>query len=133
VVEAMSEHAELSVPRSVLDIDDLDIDADLLASEGVIARDGQLVAFFMRPFSITRSRAPGVGCRQDLRTWLLGGEQELFRRAQVRQILVHLHDQEPARFRSDLRACLSDPDIRFHVKATMIDVLSALAEPAAAD
>lgn len=133
LAEAMSERAELSVPRSVLDVDDLDIDADLLASEGVIARDGQRVAFFHEAFFDYAFARAWVSRRQDLRTWLLGGEQELFRRAQVRQILVHLHDQEPVRFRSDLRACLSDPDIRFHVKAAMIDVLSVLAEPSAAD
>jgi hypothetical protein len=133
LAEAMSERAELSVPRSVLDIDDLDLDVETLASEGVIARDGSRVAFFREAFFDYAFARAWVGRRQDLRTWLLGGEQELFRRAQVRQILVHLHDQEPARFLRDVRACLSDPDIRFHVKAAIIDVFSALAEPSAAD
>jgi hypothetical protein len=133
LAEAMSARQQLSVPRSVLDPDDLDVDADVLASEGVIVRDGSRVAFFHEAFFDYVFARAWVARQDDLRPWLLAGDQELFRRAQVRQILVHLHDEDPSRFTAEVRGCLTDPSIRFHINAAMIDVLSALAEPSAAD
>jgi hypothetical protein len=133
LAETMSERQQLSVPRSVLDTDDLDVDADVLASEGVIVRDGSRVAFFHEAlFDYAFARA-WVARQEDVRDWLLAGDQELFRRAQVRQILVHLHDEQPDRFVRDVRTRLVDAAIRFHIKAAMIDVLSALGTPSAAD
>jgi hypothetical protein len=59
LAEAMSERQQLSVPRSVLDVDDLDLDADVLASEGVIVRDGPGVAFFHEALRLRLRARPG--------------------------------------------------------------------------
>lgn len=133
LAQAMSARQRLSAPRSVLDTDDLGPDADVLASEHVLVRDGTQLAFFHEAFFDYAFARGWVADAQDLRGWLLAGEQELFRRAQVRQILVHLHGQDPERFRRDVRACLADDAIRFHIKDVVLGVLGSLTDPSSED
>ena len=129
----MSARQRLSVPRSVLEADDLTGDGDVLISEHVLIRDRHQLAFFHEAFFdyvFGRAWVAGDG---ELGAWLRSGEQELFRRAQVRQILVHLHAADPVRFRRDVRTCLTDEGIRFHIKEVVLAVLAALQDPSSED
>jgi hypothetical protein len=129
----MSARQRLSVPRSILDADDLTADGDVLISEHVLIRDGGQVAFFHETFFDYVFGRTWVAREAEVATWLRSGEQELFRRAQVRQILAHLHASDPVRFRRDVRACLTDDGIRFHIKEVILAVLAALPDPLSED
>jgi hypothetical protein len=133
LAETMSAQQRLSLPTAVLDADDLQPDADVLASEQVITFDEGKVAFFHEAFfDYAFARGWAAGGR-GLRDWLLDSEQELFRRAQVRQVLAHLRDIDPARFTAELRTCLTDDRVRVHIKDVMFAVLGSLSNPTSAD
>jgi hypothetical protein len=133
LANAMSARQRLTVPVSVLDHRDLVDDADVLASEHVLVRDGRRLAFFHEAFFDYAFARRWVGRGQTLVQFLLEGEQELFRRAQVRQILTHLQDEEPERFVSETEPLLLDPNVRYHVKDVVLGLLRALTAPTAAE
>ncbi len=127
----MSAEQRLSLPKSVFDADDPRGDADVLASEHVITFDRRKVAFFHEAFFDYSFARGWVAGGHELMAWLLDGDQEL--RGQVRQILTHLRDIEPARFTGELRACLNDERVRVHLKDVMLSLLASLPSPSRAD
>ncbi|HRO31492.1 hypothetical protein [Citricoccus sp.] len=133
VANAASDRQTLSVPVEILDDGDLIEDANVLVSEHVLARDGDRIAFFHETFFDYAFARQWVSRSESLVDFLLRHEQELFRRAQVRQILQHLHDREPGRFRVEASALLMSEQVRFHIKATVLAVLSNLIVPTSED
>ncbi|MGC4796389.1 hypothetical protein ACLQ3H_20085 [Micromonospora saelicesensis] len=131
VAEAISTRQRLSVPVTVLDQDDLANDADVLVSEHVLVRDGREVAFFHEAFFDYAFARHWVSCNESLVRFLTHGEQELFRRAQVRQIMTHLRNFDPERFVEEVRASLSSNEIRFHIKDAALAVLGGIVDPTA--
>ncbi|MET9240963.1 hypothetical protein [Nonomuraea sp. NPDC003709] len=129
VAEAISQYQRLSVPVTVLDRDDLANDADVLASEHVLVRDGREVAFFHEAFFDYAFARHWVSQRQSLVEFLTHGEQELFRRAQVRQIMTYLRESDPGRFIDEVRGLLTSHEIRVHIKAAALAVLGGIADP----
>lgn len=129
VANAASDRQTLSVPVEVLDDGDLIEDAKVLVSEHVLALDGDRIAFFHETFFDYAFARQWVSRNESLVEFLLHDEQELFRRAQVRQILQHLHEREPERFLRELEELLTGPDIRFHIKETALSVLANLQTP----
>ncbi|SFP63098.1 hypothetical protein SAMN05660464_3766 [Geodermatophilus dictyosporus] len=129
VAEAISRRQRLSVPMTVLDRDDLANDADVLVSEHVLVRDGREIAFFHETFFDYAFARHWVGRDESLVDFLTQGEQELFRRAQVRQIITHLRDAEPDRFKEEVRALLASDGIRFHIKDAALAVLGNVSDP----
>lgn len=125
----MSTRQRLSVNVSVLDGDNLAVDAGVLVSEHVLTRDGQQVAFFHEAFFAYVFARSWINAQQSLVDFLLTGEQELFRRTQVRQILNHLRAAEPERFLVEVEAVLTDARIRFHIKDLVLRILSSLPDP----
>ena len=98
VANAASDRQVLSVPVEVLDEDDLIDDANVLVSEHVLTRDGDRIAFFHESFFDYAFARQWVSRDESLVDFLNRDEQELFRRAQVRQSRQHLHESEPDRF-----------------------------------
>ena len=133
IANAASDRQVLSVPIEILDDGDLVEDANVLVSEHVLARDGGRIAFFHETFFDYAFARQWVSRTESLVDFLLRDEQELFRRAQVRQILQHLYEREPDRFRAEAEAVLTAGDIRFHIKETVLAVVANLAAPTAAD
>ncbi|WP_043672803.1 NACHT domain-containing protein [Streptomyces xylophagus] len=129
LAEAISARQRLSVPITALDADDLADDAGLLVSEHVLVRDGQQIAFFHESFFDYAFSRGWIERHESLVTFLLGGEQELFRRAQVRQIMNHLRELEPDRFAVEVEALLKSPDIRFHIKDVALKIVGSLSNP----
>jgi hypothetical protein len=123
----MSNRRILSAPANT--IDDYDHDAQAMASEHVLIRDGQRYSFFHEGFFdyafARRFAARGL----ELLPLLRSGEQHLFRRAQVRQILVHEREADFTRYLDDLRSLLINPDIRFHLKQVVFGLLAQLSDP----
>jgi hypothetical protein len=133
LAEAMSEQQRLTAPRSVLDRDDLQADADILISSNVLVQDGRQLAFFHEAFFDYAFARQWVSRDQTLVAFLQASEQELFRRAQVRQILFHLRDEDPGRCLVEVEAVLREPTIRFHIKETVLTFLGSLSNPATAE
>ena len=96
LAEAMSERQRLTVSGTVLDNGDLRSDADVLISQGVLVEDGPRLAFFHEAFFDYAFARRWLTHNQTLVDFLCSGEQELFRRGQVRQILVHLREKTPS-------------------------------------
>jgi hypothetical protein len=133
LADTISSRQRLSVPITVLDRDELSVDAGVLVSEHVLVRDGQQIAFFHESFFDYAFARGWIERNQTLVEFLVCGEQELFRRTQVRQIMNHLRELEPERFVTDVETLLTNPDIRFHIKDIALATLGALSKPTSAE
>ncbi|MDX6292734.1 MAG: hypothetical protein QOH50_1809 [Kribbellaceae bacterium] len=131
VANTASDRQTLAVPAEVLDPGDLVEDARVLISEHVLASEAGQVAFFHEAFFDYAFARQWVSRSESLVEFLCRDEQELFRRAQVRQILHHLHEREAGRFRSEVEATLVSGAVRFHIKETIIAVIANLQSPTA--
>jgi hypothetical protein len=119
---------QLSVPRERLD----HISAsylEQLASEGVLTFDGRRYGFGHESFFDYSFARVFFKSGDSLVSFLVASEQHLFRRAQVRQVLVYLRDADLARYIFDLRALLFDARIRPHIKDLALALLAAVSEP----
>ena len=126
--DEMTSIQELSVPEEKLDGIPIRY-LNLLASEGVLTYDRHRYGFghesffdycFARLF-FTRS--------ESLVSFLAKSEQHLFRRAQVRQVLVYVRDRDFARYVEELRNLLSDERIRTHIKDLVFALLAEVTDP----
>ncbi|UED88780.1 ATP-binding protein [Streptomyces profundus] len=133
VTATMSARQRLSVPDSVLDADDLATTRDVLISEHVCVRDGRQLAFFHESFFDYAFARDWLRRGESLVTFLTGGEQELFRRGQLRQVLDHLRELDRERFAEEVEALLTSPEIRYHLKDVTLAVLRGLAAPTASE
>jgi len=133
IANTASERQVLSVPVEMLDDGDLIEDAEVLISENVLARDRGRIAFFHEEFFDYAFARLWVSREESLVDFLVHDEQALFRRAQVRQILQHLYERDPDHFRVESEALLTSDAIRFHIKETVLAVVSNLVAPTSAD
>jgi hypothetical protein len=131
VVDALcdyiSERQILSVPVDT--VDDYADDAQAMASEHVLIRDGQRYSLFHEGFFDYAFARRFAARGRELLPLLRSGEQHLFRRAQVRQILMHEREADFTRYLADLRSLLTSPDIRFHLKQVVFGLLAQLSVP----
>lgn len=128
----LSDHQELSAPESMLP-DEMRADADALTSERVFVLADGRYQFFHETFfdyAFARRFVQRGGQLMDL---LLTGEQHLFRRAQVRQILSFLRANNQTQYIKELQSILSSDRVRFHIKRVVFQSLSALSVPAQAE
>ena len=88
-----------------------------MASEGVLSYDGKRYGFGHETFFDYCFARGFVAQDESLTAFLKKSEQHLFRRAQVRQVLVYLRDADRERYCIELRALLEEGDIRNHIKA----------------
>jgi hypothetical protein len=129
--DTMSARRTLSVPVAVLELQDLDRSADVLASEQLLVRDGRSFAFFHeRFFDFTFARYHLAEGKRVL-DLLRGDEQDLFRRGQVRQVLVQERDTNRRAYLGDLRDLLDDEAVRFHIRQVVLALLRELPDPGA--
>ncbi len=123
----MSERQVLSAPRSILD--DWEADAAVLASEHVLVEDDSRYAFFHEGFFDYTFARRFVSRGHRLLPLLRGGEQHLFRRAQVRQVLLHEREADRDAYMADLSELLLGPDIRLHIKQVVLALLGGFTDP----
>lgn len=126
--EYMSEEQVLSAPINILDEDDLDTDAKAMASEHVLTFDNGRYSFFHEGFFDYAFARRFAAHKRRLVPFLLEREQHLFRRAQVRQILLHEREQARSAYLEDLAALLNDDRIRFHLKSVVFALLGGVTE-----
>src|SRR6185436_19591305 len=123
----LSANQQLSAPRYVLD--DFSEDASAMASEHVLVLTEERYRFFHESFfdyAFARRFAAEGGQLLEL---LLEGEQHLFRRGQVRQVLAYLRAHDWPRYLIELENVLGHEQVRFHIKRLIFQWLSALPDP----
>ena len=123
----MHERQTLSTPEVF--VEDWNRDAKAMVSENVLVRENKRYSFFHEGFFDYAFARRFAGGPQSLLGLLASGEQHLFRRAQVRQILLYLRDTEFDRYIADLEETLSSPDVRFHIKQVVFALLADLSKP----
>ncbi|MEG4917439.1 hypothetical protein [Microcoleus sp. B7-D4] len=124
----MSKKQRLSAPKARVDA--YGKTAELMASEHILVSDGQQYSFFHEGFFDYAFARRFAGKDEELLNFLGSGEQQhLFRRAQVRQILVYERDAERDRYLADLQALITSPNVRFHIKKVVFALLAALDDP----
>ncbi|BCK53015.1 hypothetical protein [Nocardia wallacei] len=128
-----SDNQTLSVPVEILGPGDFIKHARVLASEQVIAIEDDRVSFFHETFFDFTFARQWLSRHQSMVEFLCAQEQELFRRAQVRQILELLRERDPDRFRTEVEAVLSSADVRFHIKETVVAVFANVSAPTLED
>lgn len=126
--EFMSASQVLSVPINQLD--DYESDAQALVAEHVLTLDNGRYAFFHESFFDYVFARRFVGRGQPLTDLLLSNEQHLFRRAQVRQILLHERETDRTHYLTELQSLLTHPNVRFHLKQVVFALLATLSDPA---
>ena len=112
----MSTTQRLSVLKEKLDIFPVDY-VHQMASEGVLSYDDRCYGFGHETFFDYCFARGFVAQEESLTAFLINSGQHLFRRAQVRQVLVYLRDANRERYCTELRALLEEGDIRYHIKA----------------
>jgi hypothetical protein len=124
----MSKKQRLSAPKAR--VDGYGKTAELMASEHILVSDGQQYSFFHEGFFDYAFARRFAGKEEELLNFLGSGEQQhLFRRAQVRQILVYERDADRDRYLADLQALITSPNVRFHIKKVVFALLAALDDP----
>jgi hypothetical protein len=129
LTDYMSDQQELAVPLPVLD--DLDRQVKVMASFGVLVADQKGVAFFHETFFDYCFARRFIGTGGRLRNLLASGEQDLFRRGQVRQLLVYERASDALRpsYLQDLAWLLSAEDVRLHLKVLVLALLETIPDP----
>ena len=130
--EKMTESQELSVLRETLD----DFPSDYrnsMVSAGVLSFDQNRYGFGHEAFFDYCFARDFVTKDESLTTFLKKSEQHLFRRAQVRQVLIYLRDADPERYCKELCALLTDAKIRYHLKDLAVAVAVDMPNPEEAE
>ncbi|MGH9890661.1 MAG: hypothetical protein ACREA0_01480, partial [bacterium] len=127
LVDRMSLEQKLATPTSALD--DLDEQVTVMGSEGVLVSDGDQVAFFHEAFFDYCFARRFVAAGENLRELLETKEQDLFQRAQVRQILTYERGTLFDAYLADLTWLLSAPAVRHHIKALVVALAQTVAHP----
>lgn len=125
----MSNRQILSAPQAI--IDDYADDARAMASEHVLIWNGKCLSFFHEGFFDYSFARRFPARKLELLIFLRSSEQDLFRRAQVRQILLQQREADFDYYLDNLNQLLTSSDIRFHLKQVVLALLAALNEPTA--
>lgn len=118
----------LSAPEK--EVDEVQYDAKAMASEHILVWQGNRISFFHDSFFDYAFARRFASRGQDLLSFLgKREEQHLFRRAQVRQILIHEREDNFDNYLNNLRELLTSSEIRFHIKQIVFALLATLNDP----
>jgi hypothetical protein len=123
----MSDRQELAVPEALLD--DLDQQVKVMASNGVLVVDQARIGFFHETFFDYCYARLFIKNGASVRELLTSTEQDLFRRAQVRQLLVYERATDRQRYLQDVGWLLSADEVRLHLKALVVALLETVSDP----
>ncbi len=126
--DAMTTNQTLAVTKEKLDHYSSDF-IKRMTSEGVLSFDGRRYGFGHESFFDYCFARLFVSKSESLVSFLKGPEQHLFRRAQVRQVLVYLRDAQLHRYLRELAGLLLDKEIRAHIKDLVFALLAEVREP----
>ena len=126
--QRMDEDQSLSVGDDALD-EFSQQSIDVMVSEYVLIRDNKRFSFFHQSFFDYAFARSFVRRKKRLSELIFNDEQVLFRRAQVRQILVYERDADRGRYLADLQLLISDHRVRPHLRQVVVAYLAALEDP----
>jgi len=129
LTERMSEQQLLFAPLSVTD--NWSSDAQAMASEHVLieVQNPPRYRFFHESFFDYAYARRFCATGQNLIELLTASEQQLFRRAQVRQILAYRRESDPTGYFADVRSIFASPNVRFHIKRMVATGFNSLDKP----
>ncbi|NHQ60428.1 hypothetical protein G9409_07460 [Chlorobium sp. BLA1] len=128
LTKVMSLSEELSVPKGRLDEFSPEF-LDVMVAEGVLSVEGKRYGFGHESFfdyCFARNVAAGD---IEFVAILENDQQELFRRAQLRQVLVYLRDDDFSRYINNTGQALASPHIRSHLKLLVLELIAAFPDP----
>jgi hypothetical protein len=128
LVEAMTTSQQLFVTKEQLDPIPGDY-VSQMASEGVLTFDGRRYGFGHESFFDYCFARQFAGQNLSITAFLTTTEQHLFRRAQVRQVLVYLREADRTRYCRELSSLLQDARIRMHLKDLAVAVAANVWDP----
>ena len=131
LVQEMSDRQELAVPEAILD--DVDQQAKVMASAGVVVFAQGRIAFLHETFFDYCFARCFVSSGGTLRDLLTKSEQDIFRRAQVRQILTYERGVDRVRYLADFKWLLTASDVRLHIKALVVALFDGIADPSVSE
>lgn len=124
----MTESQQLSVLKEKLDQFPSEY-LDRMASEGVLSFNGKSYGFGHETFFDYCFARTFMAKEESLVSFLVLSEQHLFRRAQVRQVLVYLRDADRGRYCRELSGLLRDERIRYHLKDLAVALAVSMPNP----
>ena len=128
----MTESQQLLVSRETLDEFPPDY-RNSMVSEGVLSYDQNRYSFGHEAFFDYCFARIFMGKQESLTEFLKKSEQHLFRRAQVRQVLIYLRDADREWYCKELSALLTDENIRCHLKDLAVAVAVDMPDPKEAE
>lgn len=123
----MSAQQRLDAPHTALD--GFSRSVEILTSEHLVVRSRGTLNFFHESFFDYIFARSFSARQQSLLDLLTATEQHLFRRTQVRQILEHMRQSDPARYHRELDQVIASDDVRFHIRIAVAQWLAALSLP----
>jgi hypothetical protein len=119
--ERMTEERSLFVDEAILD--DYDATRWAMLTERVLISEGGRTHFFHAAFFDYAFARRFVSKNKNLLDYVLEGEQALFKRPVLRQIVIYWVARNPARSADAIRDLLLSPDVRFHLKQCALDAI----------
>ena len=127
ICDRMSNKQTVSVPQTI--IDDFKVDAEAMESEHILVNDNKQLRFFHDSFFDYAFARRFAARKENLLSLLRSNEQHLFRRTQVRQILIHERKTDFDEYIEHLEELLTSNDIRFHLKQIVFAWLGTIEDP----
>jgi hypothetical protein len=124
LVDYMNDNQRLSAPASILDSFPVDEVHALESADVLSLSDQDVLSFFHESYFDYLFARMFVSSDKDLFEFVVGSGQELFRRAQVRQVLEHLLATDRSKFRGVVQQMLSSDKVRSHLKEVVVDVVA---------
>ena len=128
LTDEMNARQELSVPKARLDEFSQGF-LDAMVSEGVLTFDRRCFGFGHESFFDYCYARCVTASGDDFIGLLEKDEQDLFRRAQLRQVLVYLRDADHKQFLKYVSAALASVKIRSHLKLLVLELLASFPNP----
>ncbi len=123
--ESMTEKQVLSVFENIV-LDDFKETVRAMESEHVLVLEDKKVSFFHETFYDYSFARRFVSKGKDLIGYLKSGEQHLFKRTTLRQVLFHIYDHSHLEYLTAMGRILDDPNIRFHIKKCALELMGQL-------
>jgi hypothetical protein len=127
LVDWLSENQELSAPAYILD--EYAETAKVLASQHFLVLIEKRYRFFHESLFDYAFARRFVARGGQLHALLTSGEQHLFRRAQVRQVLSFYRSFGEAQYFTQLSLILNSADVRFHIRKSVLQWMSSIEQP----
>ena len=129
LVDWMATNKSLTVPAAVLD--GHAAQRDRMISEGVLVGDANRIGFFHETFFDYVFARRFVGRNRTIQGDL--GDQDLFSRARVRQVLAYERPTDAPSYLSDLKWLLHTDKVRLHLKTLVLGLFETIDEPTDAE